>query len=443
VIHTRFAAILVVAACAAANVGAQAIYNPATGRHYALTPQPGDLAALRAQAQAMGGTLVSIKDAAENAFVQAHFLPVPSGEAFIGLSDEVTEGTFLWDDGSPVNYVNWFNVPDNYLGGQDAVRMISDGTWDDIEASGTGYGIVEGKVLARHGSAFQFCEDFSDNSAGWTLGTEWAIGPAIASPSGPVLHGDPGSDADGVAGGGLAGVVIGGNNAPGYHAFRWLTSPVLSCAGATNLTLTYMRYLNSAQLPAIDHQVEIYDGVNWIAIYEGGLLNILDTVWTPQSFSLAPYAGPSFRVRFGFAVYWAGPASPSWSVDNVCVFDASPPPAYLPTVGAYAPLGGGTGSLGIANVSCPPGAAAITAITFGNGNVPHGWFFGLEIPMFDLGLQIAYGAPPFVVILDAAGRSEFEILGGVPPGIPLAMVTVPVVGGAPVSWTAPVLFTTH
>lgn len=28
-------------------------------------------------------------------------------DTFIGLSDEVTEGTFVWDDGSPLAYSNW------------------------------------------------------------------------------------------------------------------------------------------------------------------------------------------------------------------------------------------------------------------------------------------------------------------------------------------------
>src|SRR5262245_66536003 len=56
-----------------------------------------------------------------------------------------------------------------------------------------------------------FTEPFNNNSAGWTLGPEWAIGPATPS-SGQVYNGpDPAYDAYGVTGGGLGGLVIGGH----------------------------------------------------------------------------------------------------------------------------------------------------------------------------------------------------------------------------------------
>ena len=52
-----------------------------------------------------------------------------------------------------------------------------------------------------------FYERFENNNAGWTLGPEWEIGPATASPRGTFgcAFPDPGSDADGIAGGALPG----------------------------------------------------------------------------------------------------------------------------------------------------------------------------------------------------------------------------------------------
>lgn len=68
-----------------------------------------------------------------------------------------------------------------------------------------------------------FFETFDDNSNGWTLGTEWGIGPAMASTGSG--NPDPDTDAAGVLGGGVAGVVIGGNATTTQHDFYWIESP--------------------------------------------------------------------------------------------------------------------------------------------------------------------------------------------------------------------------
>src|SRR5262249_36680142 len=75
-----------------------------------------------------------------------------------------------------------------------------------------------------------FAEDFSDTSQGWTLGTEWAIGPAQASMT-AVFGPDPASDHSPTGDNGVAGVVIGGNETPVVHDFYWLESPPFSANG--------------------------------------------------------------------------------------------------------------------------------------------------------------------------------------------------------------------
>lgn len=55
-----------------------------------------------------GGYLVSINDAAENAFVKS-IIPnnCPGGEVWIGYNDVATEGTFDWTNGDSTTYTNW------------------------------------------------------------------------------------------------------------------------------------------------------------------------------------------------------------------------------------------------------------------------------------------------------------------------------------------------
>jgi len=69
------------------------------------------------QAQAMGGNLVTINDAAENQFLVNAF---GSNESFwIGFTDAVQEGDWKWINGEPVTYVNWSVTEPNNVGNED------------------------------------------------------------------------------------------------------------------------------------------------------------------------------------------------------------------------------------------------------------------------------------------------------------------------------------
>lgn len=92
-------------------------------------------------------------------------------------------------------------------------------------------------------------------------------------------------------------------------------------------------------------------------------------------------------------------------------------------LGLSAPFG--PGSILIANSGCTPNGVYVTAATAVQGAFPNGWFYGVDIPFFELFGLLGAG-PPFVGAFDPAGGSNFAVPGGLPSGYPLYAVTVDV-----------------
>ncbi len=89
--------------------------------------------------EALGGHLVTITSAEENAVVYA----VASGNyIFIGCTDEESEGTWVWVNGEEFKYSNWNSGEpnDSYETGEDYTVMLgSTGKWNDTYADGFYY----------------------------------------------------------------------------------------------------------------------------------------------------------------------------------------------------------------------------------------------------------------------------------------------------------------
>jgi len=117
-------------------------------QYYLLSPDTW----LEAEAAAvgLGGHLVTIDDAVENAFVAQRFgtdtgLFAGRQDLWIGLTDQAVEGTFVWASGAPLGYENWAQnepndchrpIPGGPCTSEDFATMVwwsnPQGRWNDL-----------------------------------------------------------------------------------------------------------------------------------------------------------------------------------------------------------------------------------------------------------------------------------------------------------------------
>lgn len=122
------------------------VFNPATGHYYDIVT--GDWATAEANAVALDGHLVTINDAAEQAWLVSQF----GGTTWywIGMNDTDTEGTWVWISGEAVTYTNWrYPEPNDNNGTEEYAFMnyIDPGLWNDGDSSFSGStGIAEWAV---------------------------------------------------------------------------------------------------------------------------------------------------------------------------------------------------------------------------------------------------------------------------------------------------------
>jgi len=129
------------------------------GSAYYLTERAGSWTQAEAQAVAIGGHLVTINDAAEQAALNLanHF--GTSQRLWIGLTDAGNEGVFSWISGESSSYTNWTpGEPNNWAGVEDYAMMNwagGTGQWNDLPDGGYGpvltnltgaFGIIEVKT---------------------------------------------------------------------------------------------------------------------------------------------------------------------------------------------------------------------------------------------------------------------------------------------------------
>lgn len=109
------------------------------GHQYMLSTAPMTWSEAQAAAVAAGGYLVSVNTAAENQFLSTVLLPgSTTNSVWMGFSDAVAEGTWVWDSGESSTFTNWAATqPDDFMSGQDygtfksGANNANGWTWDD------------------------------------------------------------------------------------------------------------------------------------------------------------------------------------------------------------------------------------------------------------------------------------------------------------------------
>lgn len=104
-----------------------------------------------AKCQGLGAQLVKIESAEENDFIKSMYLNASGVTFWVGLTDQVQEGDWIWADGSSLrDYEDWFQDPNNLGGNQHCVHIIKgplsigeyrfgddDFGWNDLECNFT------------------------------------------------------------------------------------------------------------------------------------------------------------------------------------------------------------------------------------------------------------------------------------------------------------------
>ena len=100
------------------------------GKSYFLS-NAGSWTQAQAQAVSLGGNLVTVNDAAENQLLVNTF--GGRENLWIGLTDQVTEGTFKWANREAVTYTNWAPGEPNNAGNEDYAEfnVFGVGKWND------------------------------------------------------------------------------------------------------------------------------------------------------------------------------------------------------------------------------------------------------------------------------------------------------------------------
>lgn len=161
-----------------------------------------------------------------------------------------------------------------------------------------------------------FFEEMLDVDPGWTRQGHWEFGiPAWVN-----------SDAYGTSGATYAfsgsnvfATALTGDYANNLASTVYLTTPAIDCAGVTNVTFSFMRWLGLER--------NVYDkggvwgstnGTTWVSIWTNGNVTIDEGTWSLQQYDISAWADnqPSVYIRWGL-----GPTDSSWRYSGWAIDD--------------------------------------------------------------------------------------------------------------------------
>lgn len=105
-----------------------------------------------AQALGAGWDLATIGDAGENTFVESLLNTglADRSHFWIGGTDAAVEGTWVWIDGTPFFFTNWWGGEPNNFGDEDFLAYdLRGGVYNWNDANNTAAGLVRGFVAER------------------------------------------------------------------------------------------------------------------------------------------------------------------------------------------------------------------------------------------------------------------------------------------------------
>ena len=113
--------------------------SPTTGNWYGLDYSYRTWTDSEALSVSLGGHLATIRSQAEQDWMVTQF-SVYGHAWYLGLNDEVTEGTFEWSSGEPVTFTAWAAGEPNNAGNEDYTEVKEDYTWQDLKDNHAGIG---------------------------------------------------------------------------------------------------------------------------------------------------------------------------------------------------------------------------------------------------------------------------------------------------------------
>jgi len=126
-----------------------------------------------AYAESLNGHLVTISSDLENRLITDMAVSEDASDFWIGLTDEVTEGIFVWVTGEPVTYTNWYEgEPNDYGAGEDSTQIgfSSVYSWNDQSGDTKFASVVEFDAFTPDGgttSATDTMDLFISEVTGW------------------------------------------------------------------------------------------------------------------------------------------------------------------------------------------------------------------------------------------------------------------------------------
>lgn len=156
--HSRLQSIIIFSVLSTVASAQSVIASASYGGHTYHLLSNSNWTSAQSAAVGLGGHLVTINDAAENAFVYDTFSAFggQGRNLWIGLNDVASEGVHVWASGEVSSFLSWYPGEPNNFGDEDYVHLLRPGFnpaygWNDAPdvanygaaSIGALYGVVE------------------------------------------------------------------------------------------------------------------------------------------------------------------------------------------------------------------------------------------------------------------------------------------------------------